>query len=150
MTGAVTGLSKTFDDDRSVGGYIKGGFKWMSPKMLNPNYEQRKFLSGLYMKPELSLGMYTDYSYYRYYRNRGYEDVFYGSVLFNIGYQAVSLNGMTLDISAGLGYYGISSNYSDDFYYAFFALGDDVPMAINFGIRLGYTFIKKKRDHTSN
>ncbi len=152
------------ENEKPRGSYLKLGYKWIASKKINPIVQPKKLLGGFYVKPELSVGQYTIYyddkyvgvyhpgsTYYNGYYTYSYvpvdaKKITFATAMINFGYQAVSVGGLTIDVNAGFGYYAYSEGEVEDFNYAFIPLWEgEIPLAINFGVKVGYTFCKEKR-----
>jgi hypothetical protein len=165
LTGIGFGHNLEAGYEEPFGGYARFGVKWMTTSGANIKTNPERVLTGFYIKPEITYGQfkidYTDDNYYSYYYSRSYPDkqVYFGSLMLNMGYQCVFRGGFTLDTYLGLGYF-ISkespsrsnsswyyNNYGKEYYhYAFMAFDNDLnPLAISMGVKLGYTFTTKKK-----
>ncbi|MDP4268782.1 MAG: hypothetical protein Q8909_01515, partial [Bacteroidota bacterium] len=102
-------------------------------------------LKGSYIKPEISLSVFNykpqNYDYYGSTSASGSKDVIGAAIQLIFGKQWVYNNRFAVDTYWGLGY-GISDVGESDKtqHYAFQLFGRKFPLAMSYGVKVGYLF----------
>lgn len=143
----VIGLGQNISNRNSKGAYIKAGYKFMA----SPNFNIRGItynhpLQGWYLKPEIAITAYQEKSIGNNWPNVYYQrsaDIFSSALLLNLGKQSIFANVLILDLNIGIGYgfggvVGGSSEIGLENYHYGYILGEDIPLAISGGIKIGF------------
>ena len=119
--------------DNAVGLGLSAGYKFMrSPDFYLDGMRYAHILKGGYVKPELSFASYT--------MQESMQSVTKAAIILNLGKQWIFSDVFLVDLFGGIGY-GISSAKIDDGWPYFMAVGsEDVPLAFNWGFRIGILF----------
>ena len=112
---------------------IKAGYKFIrSPDFYLDGMRYAHILKGGYVRPELAFASYSLRTEDR--------NVTKMAIMLNIGKQWVFSDVFLVDLFFGLGYGYSSAEGMDDWPY-YFAVGtNDVPLAFNWGFRIGFLF----------
>ena len=152
----ITGIgfnpdANTIYNTKPFGISLRGGYKFKrSPDFYLKKMRYGHILKGGYLKPELIVSIYAENdTYYSYDHITGEQSYIEsratelaGALMLNFGKQQVFSNRFSIDYSFGIGY-GFTSGYGGSQYA--FLVGEDIPIAFQTGITLGYLFGNKKK-----
>jgi hypothetical protein len=134
VEGAIGIIGLGFNNPGDAAGVgIKAGYKFLrSPDFYLKGMRYAHILKGGYVKPELAFATYSLRTEDR--------NVTKLAIMLNIGKQWVFSDAFLVDLFFGLGY-GYSSAEGYDDWPHYFAVGtDNVPLAVNWGFRVGFAF----------
>ncbi len=131
-----------YEDQKGVFGTF--GYKFIRiPDFTTNNQKYGHIMQGLYVRPEVMIGHFSNNNYNSYTEKIFVEKTTFGALTVNLGKQWVFSDFFLLDIYGGVGYAFRDSNRSDDFYnyngrlYGLIAGDDDAAFAVSGGIRIG-------------
>jgi hypothetical protein len=152
----IIGLGADPQGYRPSGLYGKFAYKFIKdPDFYMQNMHYSHLLKGAYIAPEIAIrymgydsytydygSNYSPYDYgYNYNNNKSRNTQFSMALLLKFGKQWVFDDAFLVDIYGGLGY-GIGGNNDEALNYGFIVAPDEVPIAFNAGIRIGWVFKK--------
>ena len=144
-TFGVIGLTTKQLDDRESGIFFKIGYKALrTPDFYLRGMKYAHILKGTYIKPELQFSFFerdeyeSEYSNGKYIQHSKREDKIAAAFMLNIGKQIVYDDFILIDYYVGVGY-GVDNSNSNtgDFYHAFSLGGNDAPVAVTAGLKVG-------------
>ena len=141
LTAGIVGLGIRNPDD-AIGFASKFGYKFKrSPDYYLQKMRYAHILKGSYVRPEIVFGAYsgTEPLYEEDYNRIKF------AVLINLGKQIVYSDRFVLDYYAGIGYgYTNDTGFSGSFPYVFAVVSKEVPIALSWGLRIGFMLPDKK------
>ncbi|HEY0054399.1 MAG TPA: hypothetical protein VGB63_03495 [Pedobacter sp.] len=150
-----TNTDGSADFYRNAGGaFLGAGYKFIKlPNFVRNGDKYSHILQGLYAKPEIMLGAYSQNKSPRYLnssRNTEKETVAFGAVIINLGKQWVLGDAFILDFYGGLGY-ALDNQSTDELFdnyggnhFGIIAAGDS-GLGFSGGFKIGMLLDKKKK-----
>jgi hypothetical protein len=149
------GGSSTVIYREAVGAFLGAGYKFIRlPNFVRNGDKYSHILQGLYAKPEITLGVYSQNKFPGYMRvspaNVEKETVAFGAFIINLGKQWVLGDAFVLDIYGGLGY-ALDNQNTDEFFDNYggshfaIATAGDSGLGFSGGFKVGMLLGKKKK-----
>ncbi len=142
----LVGLGFDPQDNNPAGVYTKFAFKFIrTPDYYTGKMRYSHILKGAYFAPEFAMRyMYYDFKEYDYYYSSGTtkrKDDFALAVMLKFGKQWVIDDSFLVDLYVGFGYgYSKAGGNGEGIAYGFATGGEEVPIAVTGGLRIGWVF----------
>ncbi|MBU1370065.1 MAG: hypothetical protein KJ578_14765 [Bacteroidetes bacterium] len=146
----IIGLGIDPGDENPGGVFLRFGYKFLkSPDFYLRGLRYAHLLKGSYIKPALTIGLFSRQNYYYDYVNEYGDDYYYygdnrtettvtGAIQLVLGKQWVIDNAFLIDLYWGIGY-GFSSNYNGpNYYYSHTIMDETFPMSLSAGLKMGF------------
>ena len=135
----IIGVGFNPNDRKAAGAFVRFGYKFIkSPDFYFSKMRYAHILKGAYVKPEISLGYYTEeiseYDHDTYSSSK--EQVFSGSIHLVLGKQWVFDNTFLLDFFGGIGY-GFD-NGDGGYHYGYVTATSEFPISASAGLKVGF------------
>lgn len=129
------------DENNGAGAFLRFGYKFIkSPDFYISKMRYSHILKGAYIKPEISLGLYSKDSKEHYWD--GYstfrEQIFSGTLHLVLGKQWVFDNSFLFDLFGGIGY-GFDDG-DGGYHYGYTTAPSEFPISVSGGLKIGFLF----------
>ncbi len=152
---AIIGVGFQYDEKNPRGAYLDVGYKFIVlPNTINRGTSYRNLLQGFYIKPKLGFATY-DITLQGYNPTTGAptsfrENVTALNVMLDLGWQWVISDVFVINLWGGMGYgfnnlsaskfNGYFDYFGPQYHYGFAIMGQNFPLSLAGGFKIGYSF----------